>query len=158
MNGSMITFLAEAILWSGFAALGFALLFNVPVRTLFGCFVAGAVGNASKLILMHFGADIEEATLAGAIIVGLLGALFGRIWHAPVMVFSIPGAIPMVPGSFAFKAMIGMVQLSRLGFSADPELLVQTGVMAAKTALVLGALAMGIAVPRLLLRRDRPLG
>ncbi|GAB4458985.1 MAG: threonine/serine exporter family protein [Anaerolineae bacterium] len=147
----------ENSLWAGVAALGFAFVFNVPVRTLAACAIAGALGYAVRSVLMSLGAGIEEATLAAAVVVGFLGWLFAHIWKAPALVFSIPGVIPMVPGSFAFRSMIGMVLLARGGDPLNPDLAMQTAVFAAKTALVLGAIAVGISIPKLLLRRYKPL-
>ncbi len=147
----------ENMVWAGVAALGFAFVFNVPVRTLAACAIAGTLGYALRTVLMSFGAGIEEATLAAAAAVGFLGWLFARIWKAPALVFSIPGVIPMVPGSFAFKSMIGMVLLARGGDPLNPNLAMETAVFAIKTALVLGAIAVGISIPKLLLRRYKPL-
>lgn len=140
--------------WSGLAALGFAMLFNVPVRTLAACAFCGAAGYLVRTVGLEMGAQIEVAVLAGATVVGFLGMVFARIWKAPAPVFTVPGAIPMVPGSFAFKAMIGVVQLAHLGTGS--ELLTETVVFATKATLILGAIAIGIAVPKLLFWRHRP--
>ena len=52
--------LSERCVWSGCAALGFAVLFNVPPRTLLAIFLLGAGGAAVKLGLL--------ATAAGRVV------------------------------------------------------------------------------------------
>lgn len=141
-------------IWPAIAALGFAMLFNVPTRTLAACALGAAAGYLVRAFCLEMGAQIEVAVLAGATVVGFLGVLFARIWKAPAPVFTVPGVIPMVPGSFAFKAMMGVVELAHLG--AGSLLLIETVAFATKAALILGGIAIGIALPNMLFRRQRP--
>lgn len=149
-----IGWLLHYTLWPALAALGFAMLFNVPVRTLAACALGAAAGYLVRGAGMDIGLQIEVATLAGATVVGFLGVLFARTWKAPAPVFTVPGVIPMVPGSFAFKAMMDVLELARVG--GGSELLVEGAVFAARTLLILGGIAIGIAVPKLLFRRQPP--
>jgi uncharacterized membrane protein YjjB (DUF3815 family) len=149
---------AQDAFWSGVAALGFAVLFNVPVRTLPACALGGAVGHATRTLLMQFGLQIETAALAGATVIGFLSIFFARRWRAPAPVFAVTGAIPMVPGTFAFRTMMGLLTLTSTGIDANASLLVEISLNAVKTALILGALAAGIAAPALFFRRRRPIG
>lgn len=144
------------VFWSGLAALGFALLFNVPVRTVPGCVIAGAVGHGLRTVLMSLGMGIEGATLAAASAVGLLGEAFARRWATPATTFTIPGAIQMVPGTFAFRAMIGLLRLATGSPPNGAAVLLDAATNAVKTAIILGALAVGIAAPALLFLRRRP--
>lgn len=142
--------------WSGMASLGFAVLFNVPVRLLVGCALCGTAGHTLRTLLMHFGVGIEVATLLGAATVGFLGELLAWRYRAPVQIFTISGVIPMVPGSFAFGAMMDMIQFATLGQNASATLLISANLNAIKTALILGAIAFGIAAPSLLIYRHKP--
>jgi uncharacterized membrane protein YjjB (DUF3815 family) len=153
----LVNLLLGDALWSGIAALGFGLLFNVPPRLLVGCVVCGALGHATRALTMEvFGFNIEPATLAGAIVVGLLAVYFARRLNAPALIFATTGAIPMVPGSFAFRAMLGLIQIA----SADPStimpVLSEAAINVVKTTMILAALALGTAMPTLLFRRRRP--
>ena len=65
----LLTF--EKFFWCGFAALGFAILFNVPVRTLFLIAVLGAIGGLTKFVLLHFGFSAILAPLCGATVIGI---------------------------------------------------------------------------------------
>lgn len=153
----LLVLLLRDALWSGVAALGFGMLFNVPPRLLVGCVVCGALGHATRSVMMELLAfNIEAATLVGAIIVGLLAVVFARRFNAPALIFATTGAIPMVPGSFAFRAMLGLIQIA----SADPNtimpVLAEAAINFVKTTLILGALALGTSLPTLLFRRRRP--
>lgn len=154
----MIEILIRDAFWSGIAALGFAMLFNVPRRTLPGCMIAGAAGHTLRTVLMNGGATIEGATLVGATCVGFLTLYFGRWWHTPPVIFAVCGVIPMIPGRFAYGTMIGLFRLAEMGSAAPDGVLIEVSVNAVKTGLILGALAVGIAAPTLLFQRSRPGG
>lgn len=142
-------------LFAALAALGFAILFNVPVRTLAGCAVAGALAYLTRMLLQQVGVGVELASLAGAAAVGLLAEFFARRWRTPRTIFSVSGIIPLIPGSLAFQALMGLVQLS----TPDPETFARLNAALLdilQTGLILTALAMGIAAPRLLFQRRRP--
>jgi uncharacterized membrane protein YjjB (DUF3815 family) len=145
-------------MWAGIAALGFAILFNVPKRTLFACALSGAFAYAVRTGLTNFGlVGIEAATLMGSAVVGFLGVPFGRRWHAPAIIFVIPGVIPLVPGALAFRTMIDLLTLTTSTTGIDADLLADTAVNSLKTILIVGGIAGGVAMPSLLLRRDRPM-
>ncbi len=144
-------------LWSALAALGFAVLFNVPVRTLPGCVACGALGHVLRTLLATQGLSLELASLVGATAVGFVGSAFARRWETPTMIFTVSGVIPMVPGVFAFRAMLGVIALiSAPDAQAGLVALYETAVNAARTGLILAALAVGIAAPTLLFYRRRP--
>ena len=144
--------------WAGIAALGFAVLFNVPRRTLFGCALGGALAYAVRTLLVQFGlTGIEAATLLGATAVGFVGMRFGHHWHVPAPVFIVPGVIPLVPGYLAFRTMIDLLTLTTSGSGVDQTLLLAAAVNSLKTTLIVSGIAAGVAVPSLLLRRHRPM-
>ncbi|MCB9422185.1 MAG: threonine/serine exporter family protein [Ardenticatenaceae bacterium] len=150
--------LLQNIIWAGVAALGFAILFNVPKRTLFACALSGSVAYAVRTLLTNSGyLGIEAATLMGAAAVGFLGVPFGRRWHAPAIIFVIPGVIPLVPGALAFRTMIDLLNLTTATGGVTGDLLTVTAVNSLKTVLIVGGIAGGVAMPSLLLRRYRPM-
>ena len=151
IDPAIVWLVGRDALWAGVAALGFAILFNVPVRALAACFVNGALGHALRTILMHYGVGIEAATLAGAVLIGSLGVGCARLWKAPAPVFTVPGAITLVPGTFAFHTMLGLLQLAAATNSdAGADILWNISFNATKTAFILAAIAVGIATPTLL--------
>ncbi|MGE9294331.1 MAG: threonine/serine exporter family protein [Puniceicoccales bacterium] len=144
--------------WAAIAAFGFALIFNVPKRTLgFGAF-CGAVGVSARLCILGLWPElhIAMATLIAAIIVAGLSELFSRVLRSPSTVFSVPGVIPMVPGSFMFRAMVQLLQLFGHKDGQDPEQLALALQLGFTSLMILTALAVGTATPNLLLYRRRP--
>jgi uncharacterized membrane protein YjjB (DUF3815 family) len=153
----LIGVILQDAFWSAIAALGFALLFNVPRRALPYCVLAGAVGHSMRLLLIAgFQANIVPATLAGATIVGFMAKYCARHLQMPSMIFAVCGAIPMVPGVFAFQTMLGILQITWLPIDAAADILVTAAINAIKTGLLLGALAAGIVAPTLLFERQQP--
>lgn len=148
---------AEDAIFSGIAALGFAMLFNVPRRALIYCVIAGAVGHAVRTLMMQqFGLSIIGSTLIGATTVGFLAKAFAYRLHIPSLVFGISGAIPMVPGVFAFETMRSIIALPFATEENVVALLSDMAVNASSTAFILAAIALGIAMPNLLFLRRKP--
>ncbi|WP_028115854.1 threonine/serine exporter family protein [Ferrimonas senticii] len=134
-------------------ALGFALLFNVPVRALKYCAILGAIGVMCRVSLMNYGLSIELATLFAAIVVGSLGIWLSPRLVAPPKVFTVAAVIPMLPGVYAFKSMTALVQLNQQDYS--PELLAILFDNFLTTLFVIGGLALGLALPGLIFYRRR---
>ncbi|MBK8902048.1 MAG: threonine/serine exporter family protein [Anaerolineaceae bacterium] len=155
MNPLLVALLGDAF-WSAVAATGFAILFNVPRRALPGCAAAAACGHALRTWVMQMGLPIEPATLLAATTIGFMGAYFSRRLESPTAIFTVPAVIPMVPGTFAFRTMLGILEITNMGVFGSTPVLVEAGLNAIKTGLILAALAGGIIAPRLLFWRDKP--
>lgn len=151
-----IFMILEKGIWFGFAALGFAVLFNVPQRTLLIIYILGAVGGLTKLLLMQCNVPIVIATFAGASLIGILSVSAAHNKHAPPLVFSTPAVIPMIPGAFAYRMMLGLIKLSGTAISADNyyQTLAETTSNGLKTFFILMALAIGVAIPMLISRKE----
>lgn len=152
-----IGILLEDAFWSALAATGFAMLFNVPRRALIWCALLGALGHAVRTALIEgAGMNIEPATLAGATAIGFAAKGVAMRLKIPSMVFSISAAIPMVPGLFAYGAMIGILEAINASGPARTDILIAAAVDALKAGVILLALATGIALPGLLFQRQKP--
>jgi len=94
------------------AAAGFGVLFNVGVGELLWCGVTGALALAVRTICLDQGWSLEAASFLAALVVGCvvqaLRARSNRLQNA----FDVAGCIPMVPGSFAAKAILGLFALT----------------------------------------------
>ena len=141
--------------WLSVAALGFAILFNVPKRTLIMIGVSAALGGSIKLLLIGFGANIIIASFLGAIFIGFLSIPVAHKLHAPPLIFSIPAVIPMIPGAFAYKAMIGIIKLATQINQEDYEMaLNQATTNGIKACFILIALTAGVSFPMLITRQE----
>ncbi|WPC74471.1 threonine/serine exporter family protein [Vibrio porteresiae] len=147
--------LANDMFFASIPAVGFALVFNVPVHALRFCAILGAVGHGSRFVMMHFGVPIEWATFFAASIVSFIGVYWSKKFLAHPKVFTVAGIIPMVPGVFAYKAMIAMVQINHDGFSLHLMQVLTENFL--KAMFIIAGLAIGLAVPGLLFYRRKPI-
>lgn len=154
---SFIVMVIQDAMWSALAAAGFAMLFNVPRRSLPGCALIGACGYALRTILVEgIHLPLEPATLASAGLVGFMAMWLAQRYRVPSPVFAVPGVIPMVPGLFAYSAIINLIQAVTATPDAQSVLLVESAINIIKTTLILLAIATGIILPVLLFRREKP--
>lgn len=153
----IVLIIIEDAFWASIAAVGFAILFRVPQQALAPAASCGALGYAGRTLLMYYGMQIAPATLIGATLVGFVGLFYARQLHLPSIVFTVSGAIPMVPGVFAFRTMLFILQVTTASGNAEiQDALLQASQNGIITGLVLAALAIGIASPSLLFDRHRP--
>lgn len=151
---TLILALLHDMLLAMIPALGFALVFNVPQKALKYCAIGGAIGHGTRFLLMHWGISIEWSTLVAATLVGMIGVHWSHRFLAHPKVFTVAALIPMVPGVFAFKAMIAIVEINHRGFSLELWGLMIENVL--KAMFIVAALAIGLAMPGLLFYRRRP--
>lgn len=146
----------EKGIWAGFAALGFAVLFNVPQRTLIMIWAMGAMGGLTKFLLLELQVSIVPASLVGATLIGVLSVYAAHNKQAPPLVFSIPSVIPMVPGAFAYRMMLGCMELVGTPSNSPNYLntLAETTNNGLKAIFILIALSAGVAIPMLVTRKD----
>lgn len=142
--------------WAGFASMGFAILFNVPQRTLLVIWAMGAFGGLTKFFLLGLEVNIVLASLAGATIIGILSVYAAHNKQAPPLVFSTPAVIPMVPGAFAYRMMLGCMELANTSINSDTYIrtLAETTNNGLKAFFILIALSAGVAIPMLVTRKD----
>jgi uncharacterized membrane protein YjjB (DUF3815 family) len=154
---AFLELLLEDAFWSAWAAVGFAILFNAPRRALLPCALCGALGHATRTLMMEQ-ADftIVSASFLGAIVVGFCGGYFAVRWKSPVSIFTIPGVIPMVPGVFAYRAMLGILDLISANNITAQSLITNATLNMVRVTLILVALAAGIITPQLLFQREKP--
>ncbi|WP_167796602.1 threonine/serine exporter [Serratia proteamaculans] len=146
--------LLQDMLLAAVPALGFAMVFNVPVRALRYCALLGAIGHGSRMLLMHAGMNIEWATFLAAILIGMIGIYWSRWLLAHPKVFTVAAVIPMFPGIPAYTAMISVVEISHLGYSEALMATLMSNFL--KACFIVGALSIGLSLPGLWLYRKRP--
>jgi uncharacterized membrane protein YjjP (DUF1212 family) len=135
-------------LFSALAAAGYALLFSVPARLAWACVACGIASHTLRALLFHLGIDIITGTLIGALAVGCLAQVFAHRFHAPAAAFAFAGVVAMVPGAYAFRAVIGSLEIAHTAASAS--LVAETFSLVVTVVLMVVAIAAGIAAPVLL--------
>ncbi|GKX56236.1 UPF0442 protein [Leminorella grimontii] len=151
---NLILTLFENMLLASVPAIGFALVFNVPVKALKYCALLGAVGYGFRTVLMYYQLPLEWSTLLTSMLIGSIGIRWSRRFLAHPKVFTVAAVIPMFPGVFAYKAMIALVELSHKGYT--PELFETLITYFLKASFIVGALSIGLSLPALWIYRRRP--
>ncbi len=153
MNFSLL--ILQDALVAAIPAVGVAMIFNVPVGALKYCAMAGALGHALRLGLHQFGGmPLEWATLLAAGVVSMVGIQWAQTWRAHPKVFTVAAVIPMIPGVNAFTALLAVVEIDRTGYT--PELFAKMAENGLRALFIVAALAVGLALPGLLIYRRRP--
>lgn len=125
--------LAQAIT-SFLATAGFGLLFNAPKNALIKCGFVGMVGWIIYYYMVEHGIDSVPSSFVAAFFIAFISHYFARKYKTPVIIFTVGGIIPLVPGGLAYEAMRSFV-------INDYNMGIQ---LATKVLLVAGAIAMGI--------------
>lgn len=140
------------LITSFIASAAFGILFNAPRRMLLHCGLAGMMGWIAYVLLSPR-LDAVFATVVATFIVGVISQTLARIYKKPVILFSVSGIIPLVPGGLAYDAMRQFVE-------SEYNLAVQ---LAAKAFLISGSIAIGLVLSEVLnqmvfklSRRQRP--
>ncbi|MFE4571921.1 threonine/serine exporter family protein [Paenibacillus chitinolyticus] len=116
------------------ASTAFGIIFNVPRNTLIQCGFVGMMGWLVYVALVRSDTNAIVATLAAAFFVTVISRVFARLYKTPIIVFSVAGIIPLVPGGMAYDAMRSFVE-------NDYNLAVQ---LAAKAFMISGSIAAGL--------------
>ncbi|ADN00097.1 threonine/serine exporter [Dickeya dadantii] len=150
----LIWALIQDMVLAAVPAVGFAMVFNVPVKALPYCALLGGLGHGVRFLMIHFGIPIEWATFVASIMVGIIGIRWSRWFLAHPKVFTVAAVIPMFPGISAYTAMISVVQLSHQGYSEALMQMLITNFL--KASFIVGALSIGLSLPGIWIYRKRP--
>jgi uncharacterized membrane protein YjjP (DUF1212 family) len=148
--------LAEDALFSALAALGYLFLFNVPVRLAWVGVLCGVASHTTRTFCLQHGIDIVSGSLIGALTAGFFAHGFARYFRAPASAFAFPGVVAMIPGAFAFRAVIGFLEIIREGSAAAPSLVAETLALSASCLLMVLAIAIGVVAPLGIFTSRRP--
>ncbi|MYL54328.1 hypothetical protein GLW08_13415 [Pontibacillus yanchengensis] len=126
--------LIEHIIASFFASAAFGIIFQAPRNTLIKCGLVGMIGWVIYISLVWEEVDSVPATLIASFVIAMVSQMLARMYKTPMIVFSVAGIIPLVPGSLAYDAMRSFVQ-------NDYSLAIS---IAAKAFMISGAIAFGL--------------
>ncbi len=92
------------------AAACFGILFNAPRKMLIYCGFVGMTGWLVYFAYVGFSDDAVQASFLGAFAVALVAHIFAKRFRMPMIIFSVAGIIPLVPGGLAYNAMRHIVE------------------------------------------------
>lgn len=99
--------------WCGWAAVGFGILFNVPMKNLWAIWIGGAIVGLVKFCVLFFSpSSVIIASFIASLLLSVYCMIIARKLHEPELIFAIPSVIPLVPGVFAYRTMLGFIKLS----------------------------------------------
>jgi uncharacterized membrane protein YjjP (DUF1212 family) len=140
-----VTLQALRLLASFLGVLGFALMFNGSKRMALVAAAIAAVPNAGRIALVQLGGWPPQAAAAlAACAVGLLAAWVAPRLNVPRITVYVPAVTIMVPGVPAYRAVFYLSE-------GDTIQALTYGVSA---GLIVAALAVGLAVARMLTDRE----
>lgn len=116
------------------AAATFGVLFNVPKNSIIKCGFVGMIGWVLYYESVQIGLYVIFSTLVSAFVVGIISQFFAKKYKTPIIIFSVSGIIPLVPGGLAYDAMKHFVE-------NDYNVAIQLTI---KGLMLAGAIAMGL--------------
>lgn len=118
-------------------AFGFTILYNIPKKVVIPAALTGAVGWTTHFFLMNYFMTVNFiATIIASFFIAFVSQVFARKLKKPVILFTLPGIIPLVPGGLVYNMMRAFVEgNTELGFQ-----------FAVNTFLTAGALALGLSI------------
>lgn len=154
MSELLLMLLDDAV-FAGIAALGFALLFNVPKQALLACVLFAASTHALRTLLLQLNVPIEWASFIAATLLGLATVPWSRRVLIPRPVVTVAAVIPMIPGVYAYDTMTGLMTLHHQGYSLElQQQIVENGLL---TIFILMGLSFGLAIAPVLVYRNKPI-
>ncbi|WHY87400.1 threonine/serine exporter family protein [Neobacillus novalis] len=129
----IVAILAQLI--TSFIATGsFGIVFNAPKETLVKCGLIGMGGWLIYYLLEGYTKNAVLATLAATVFIAVLSQELAKFYKTPVIIFSVAGIIPLVPGGLAYDAMRNFVENDY-----------NTAIgLAAKVLMIAGSIAFGL--------------
>ncbi|MFC0472900.1 threonine/serine exporter family protein [Halalkalibacter kiskunsagensis] len=127
-----------------FATVAFGVIFNVPKSILW---LGGVIGVLAWFIystLPTWGMSDIFATAVASLVCATCSHLLARKFRVPVTTFSIPGIIPLVPGSRAYFTMLAFVDGDYIhGLQLGIETMLRAGAIAAGLVFALSVFSIG---------------
>src|SRR5574342_758934 len=124
----------EQLITSFIASAAFGIIFNAPKESLFKCGFSGMIGWIVYYGLDYNGFGTVFATLMASFLIAVVSQVFAKAYRTPVIIFSVAGIIPLVPGGLAYDAMRNFVENNyNIAIS-----------LAAKASMISGAIAVGL--------------
>ena len=85
-------------------------------------------------MLTFYGVDEIPSTVASAFFIAIISQIYAKIYRTPIIIFTVAGIIPLVPGGTAYDAMRNFVENN---YNEAISL-------AAKAFMISGSIAIGI--------------
>ena len=152
MNPDFISSILLDGLMAAIAATGFAVISNPPKRAIAVSAVLAAVGHAFRFYMQHsWTIDISSA----AFTIGMLGVMTAKLVKCPAEIFAFPSLLPMIPGVYAYKTILALMQFMQENQDAAVmnRLIVDICKNGITAFFIIFSLVIGVAIPLLMFKR-----
>lgn len=122
------------LITSFIATAAFGVIFNIPKESLIRCGLIGMGGWLIYYILNGYFGNAVLATLLATVFIAVLGQQMAKVYKTPVIIFTVAGIIPLVPGGLAYDSMRNIVE-------NDYNMAIAS---AAKVLMLAGTIAFGL--------------
>ena len=156
MNPDLISSILLDGLMAAIAATGFAVISNPPRRAIAVSAVLAAVGHAFRFYMLHsWTIDISSATFIAAFTIGMLGVMTAKLVKCPAEIFAFPSLLPMIPGVYAYKTILALMQFMQENQDAAVmnRLIVDICKNGITAFFIIFSLVIGVAIPMLMFKR-----
>lgn len=95
--------LFTTFLLAGIATIGFGIIVNIPRKALL---VSGVIGGISRVIydgIVYYHLGLALSSVVSATVIGLLSFRAAKKFKMPMIIFNIPGIVPIVPGGQSYR-------------------------------------------------------
>jgi uncharacterized membrane protein YjjB (DUF3815 family) len=137
---------AEDVLFSALVGVGLAIAFHVPVGAAWACMVCAMAGHSLRSALLQIDLSLAMSSLTAAFAAAFLARALASRFKVPPVTFAFPGVVTLMPGSYAFAAALGGVEIMHAGRDASPALIGQTFGFMVTTFLVVASIAIGLSL------------
>lgn len=122
------------------AAAAFGIIFNAPKESLLTSGFVGMIGWIVYYLFWKEGVNAVLSTGISAFVIAIISHVYSKRYKMPIIIFTVAGIIPLVPGGISYNAMRSFVQND---YNTALTL-------AAKAFMISGAIAMGLIVSEVL--------
>lgn len=134
--------LPGVLVLAGLVACGFAVFYNATWRQVGMAVVGGMAGNGLRDVALDARVPIDAATFLGGLTVGVASAAMARHVRTPVAIVAFAGAVTMMPGTYMYQALGGLLRLARL--DPDPAVTAEFSTNLARAFVLVTGLTLGL--------------
>lgn len=128
----------------GLAAIGFAIIFNIPPKILPYVAIGGMISSTVRIVTTNIcGVSMPLGSFLGAGAVTIIAMITARHIQFPTRMLVIPSIIPMIPGVLLYRLLFAVINIKDLNLDSLLKAF-SNGVMA---ILILVGLAVGASLP-----------
>jgi uncharacterized membrane protein YjjB (DUF3815 family) len=87
------------------ATCAFGIIFNIPMKPLLHGGLIGMIAWLIYFFLFQYSGNDFAATFAASLVIAIMSQIFARVCKNPVILYSVSGIIPLVPGGLTYSVM-----------------------------------------------------